>query len=230
MPILEVKNLSKSYKDITVINNINFTVKKGEILSVLGPSGVGKTTLMRCLNFLEMADKGSIVVDGKKIFEANVTSINDNNLKEMRSHFGLVFQSFNLFPQYTVLENICLVPRLKGLDKNEKAIKLLEKLGLSGKLNAYPYELSGGMKQRVAIARAMILEPEILCFDEPTSALDPELVDGIAELIKSLKNSNCAIIVVTHDINFASKVSDRVMTLKDGMIDKIEESKVYFAK
>ena len=230
MPILEVKNLSKSYKDITIINNISFDANKGEILSVLGPSGVGKTTLMRCLNFLEIADKGSLAINGNKIFEAGTTYINDNKLKEMRSHFGLVFQSFNLFPQYTVLENICLAPRLKGLDKNEEAIKLLRKLGLSDKLNAYPYELSGGMKQRVAIARAMILEPEILCFDEPTSALDSKLVDEIAELIKSLKNLNCAIIVVTHDMNFASKVSDRVMTLKDGMIEKIEESKAYFTK
>ena len=230
MPLLEVKNLSKSYKDITIINNISFDANKGEILSVLGPSGVGKTTLMRCLNFLEIADKGSIAINGNKIFEAGTTYINDNKLKEMRSHFGLVFQSFNLFPQYTVLENICLAPRLKGLDKNEEAIKLLRKLGLSDKLNAYPYELSGGMKQRVAIARAMILEPEILCFDEPTSALDSKLVDEIAELIKSLKNLNCAIIVVTHDMNFASKVSDRVMTLKDGMIEKIEESKAYFTK
>ena len=230
MPLLEVKNLSKSYKDITIINNISFDANKGEILSVLGPSGVGKTTLMRCLNFLEIADKGSIAINGNKIFEAGTTYINDNKLKEMRSHFGLVFQSFNLFPQYTVLENICLAPRLKGLDKNEEAIKLLRKLGLSDKLNAYPYELSGGMKQRVAIARAMILEPEILCFDEPTSALDPELVDEIAELIKSLKNLNCAIIIVTHDMNFASKVSDRVMTLKNGAIEKIEESKAYFTK
>ena len=230
MPLLEVKNLSKSYKDTTIINDISFTIEKGEILSVLGPSGVGKTTLMRCLNFLEIADKGSIAINGNEIFKASITCINDNKLKEMRSHFGLVFQSFNLFPQYTVLENICLAPKLKGFDKSKEAVKLLEKLGLSDKLNTYPYELSGGMKQRVAIARAMILEPEILCFDEPTSALDPELVDEIAELIKSLKNLNCAIIIVTHDMNFASKVSDRVMTLKNGAIEKIEESKTYFTK
>ena len=230
MSLLEVKNLSKSYKDTTIINNISFSVEKGEILSVLGPSGVGKTTLMRCLNFLEIADKGSITVKGKKIYEAGVTCIKDNKLKEMRSHFGLVFQSFNLFPQYTVLENICLAPRLKGLNKNKEALKLLEKLDLSDKFNAYPHELSGGMKQRVAIARAMILEPEILCFDEPTSALDSKLVDEIARLIKSLKDLNCAIIIVTHDTIFASKVSDKVMTLKNGSIEKIEESKTYFAK
>lgn len=223
MAYLEIKNFSKSFGRNHVIKDINFTVEKGEVLAVLGSSGGGKTTLLRCLNFLEKADEGIIRVDGKEIFNA---SLNDKNqIKEARKYFGLVFQQFNLFPQYTVLENIKLAPGLQNkfpeeeLDK--RARELIERVGLTERIGHYPSQLSGGQQQRVAIARALIMEPDILCFDEPTSALDPELTGEVLRVIKSLKSVDRTMLIVTHEMNFARDVADKVIFIDSGVIDEM---------
>ncbi len=222
MSLLEVRNISKSFGKVDVLKDVSFTLEKGEVLSIIGSSGGGKTTLLRCLNFLEFAEKGQIVVDGKVLYDG--TAINDKKLRENRLHFGLVFQNFNLFPQYNVLENITLAPKL--LKKNtpeeieENAKKLIERVGLTDKINNYPCELSGGQQQRVAIARALALNPDILCFDEPTSALDPELTGEVLKVIKSLKTGDSTMIVVTHEMGFAREVSDKIIFMADGIIEE----------
>ncbi len=223
MSILEVNNLKKSFGKTEVLKGIDFSLEKGEVLSIIGSSGSGKTTLLRCLNFLEFADEGSIVVNGKTIYEAGVThKLSDNEIRNMRLHFGLVFQSFNLFPQYNVLENITLAPKLlkfdtiENIEANAKA--LIERVGLTEKMQNYPCQLSGGQQQRVAIARALALNPEILCFDEPTSALDPELTGEVLKVIKGLKGTDTTMIVVTHEMEFAKNVSDKVIFMADGVI------------
>jgi len=223
MSILEVKNLKKSFGKTEVLKGIDFTLEKGEVLSIIGSSGSGKTTLLRCLNFLEFADEGTINVNGKKIYEAGLThKLSDNEIREMRLHFGLVFQSFNLFPQYNVLKNVTLAPSLLKFDTQEnidkKARLLIERVGLSDKIESYPCQLSGGQQQRVAIARALALNPEILCFDEPTSALDPELTGEVLKVIKGLKGNDTTMIVVTHEMEFAKNVSDKVIFMADGVI------------
>ncbi len=236
MAILEVSNLEKSFGKTDVLRGISFTLEKGEVLSIIGSSGGGKTTLLRCLNFLETPTGGTISVNGKVVFDgAAAAAAGEKQLRENRLHFGLVFQGFNLFPQYNVLENITLAMDLLAKERakeaglpfrkaearaaNEaKARALLEKVGLSEKLQNYPCELSGGQCQRVAIARALALEPDILCFDEPTSALDPELTGEVLKVIKSLKSGDMTMIIVTHEMEFARNVSDKVLFMADGVI------------
>ena len=193
------------------------------VVSLLGPSGGGKTTLLRCLNFLEFADTGTISVGGKLLYEGGAPR-KEAQLRENRLHFGLVFQSFNLFPQYTALENITLAPTLLGKGSPEeiktKAMELLRRVGLENKAGNYPYQLSGGQQQRVAIARALALDPEILCFDEPTSALDPELTGEVLRVIKGLRDSGTTMIIVTHELEFARTVSDRILFMTEGIIEE----------
>ncbi len=237
MALLEVQNIKKSFGKTEVLKGIDFELNKGEVLSIIGSSGSGKTTLLRCLNYLEVPDSGRIVVDGETVFDSEKKSkYSDANIRDLRLHFGLVFQSFNLFPQYTVLDNIMLAPKLKIAEgiKNktispqkkseelnrvrQKASELLNMVGLSNKAESYPFQLSGGQQQRVAIARALALEPDILCFDEPTSALDPELTVEVLRVIKDLKKTGKTMIIVTHEMEFAKGVSDRVIYMRDGII------------
>lgn len=223
MPILEVKNLKKSFGKTEVLKGIDFSLEKGEVLSVIGSSGSGKTTLLRCLNFLEFAQCGTILVNGETIYDGSANlKLSDAKIRENRLHFGLVFQSFNLFPQYSVLRNITLAPTLlkfgTAQEIENNALRLIERVGLSDKKDSYPCQLSGGQQQRVAIARALALNPDILCFDEPTSALDPELTGEVLKVIRGLKSSDCTMIVVTHEMEFARSVSDKVMFMADGLI------------
>lgn len=225
MEILKVEGLSKTFGKNEVLKNINFSLKKGEVLSIIGSSGSGKTTLLRCLNFLEFAEKGTITVNDKIVYDgAQKKKLTDAQLRENRLHFGLVFQQFNLFPQYSVLKNVALAPTLLKLgtneDINEKALQLIDRVGLKEKADSYPCTLSGGQQQRVAIARALALEPDILCFDEPTSALDPELTGEVLKVIRSLKGHDSTMVVVTHEMQFAREVSDRVIFMADGIIEE----------
>ena len=223
MSLLDVKNISKSFGKTKVLKDVSFSLEKGEVLSIIGSSGGGKTTLLRCLNFLETPVNGLISVDGKPLFDGS--KISDKQIRENRLHFGLVFQSFNLFPQYNVLQNVTLAPTLlkKGTadEIDASARELIEKVGLTDKINNYPCELSGGQQQRVAIARALALNPDILCFDEPTSALDPELTGEVLRVIKSLKESGSTMIVVTHEMEFAKNVSDKIIFMADGIIEEM---------
>ena len=221
MAILEVNNLKKSFGSVDVLKGVSFSLEQGQVLAIIGSSGSGKTTLLRCLNFLETPDTGEILVSGKQLTGAHLT---EEQIRENRLHFGLVFQNFNLFPQYTVLENITLAPTLlkQGTQQQitDKALKLLEKVGLSQKKDAYPHQLSGGQQQRVAIARALALSPQVLCFDEPTSALDPELTGEVLRVIRNLKDKNHTMIVVTHEMEFAKCVADVVIYMADGVIEE----------
>ena len=233
MPFLEVKNIKKTFGKTEVLKGIDFSLEKGKVLSIIGSSGGGKTTLLRCLNFLEFAEEGTITVGGNQIYNAtSLKELNDSVIRENRLHFGLVFQSFNLFPQYTVLKNITLAPTLLNMDTAEniqyQALKLLSRVGLDDKVNNYPCELSGGQQQRVAIARALALNPDILCFDEPTSALDPELTGEVLQVIKSLKESGSTMIVVTHEMEFAKNVSDKIIFMADGIIEEMGTPKQIF--
>lgn len=225
MSVLEVKGIKKSFGKTEVLKGIDFSLEKGEVLSIIGSSGSGKTTLLRCLNFLETADSGSISVNGKVIFNADSGSkLSDSEIRQNRLHFGLVFQSFNLFPQYNVLKNITLAPtllnRMTAEEADERAKKLIERVGLTEKTENYPCQLSGGQQQRVAIARALAMEPDILCFDEPTSALDPELTGEVLRVIRDLKSADSTMIVVTHEMEFARSVSDKVIFMADGVIEE----------
>lgn len=244
MSYLEIKNFTKKYGETEVLKGINLNIEKGEVVSVIGSSGSGKTTLLRCINFLEFPDAGKMILDGATILNCDEKiKYGYNELRDKRLDFGLVFQSFNLFPQYSVFENVILAPGLlleekfNKFEKTEKnktaraefiksekakiakeAEELLEKTGLSEKRNSYPCELSGGQCQRVAIARALALKPRVLCFDEPTSALDPELTGEVLNVIKSLKNENRTMIIVTHEMGFAKNISDKVVFMADGVI------------
>ena len=225
MSVLEVKNLRKSFGKNEVLKGVDFSLEKGEVLAVIGSSGGGKTTLLRCINFLEFADKGTITVNGKVIFDGDADKKpSDTEIRNSRLHFGLVFQSFNLFPQYSVLKNVMLAPTLlkRGTPEKikQKAVSIIERVGLGEKLDSYPCELSGGQQQRVAIARALALEPDILCFDEPTSALDPELTGEVLKVIKDLKAAGSTMIVVTHEMEFARNVADSVMFIAGGVIEE----------
>ena len=233
MAILEVKNLKKNFGDLEVLKGIDFSLEKGDVMAVIGSSGNGKTTLLRCINFLETPNEGEIIVNGETLFDASQeNSASESEIRKKRLHFGLVFQNFNLFPQYTVLGNVMLAKELLEKEKteykkNKKEIKakieaeakeLLAKVGLSDKLDYYPHQLSGGQQQRVAIARALALKPDILCFDEPTSALDPELTGEVLKVIKSLADSNMTMIVVTHEMNFARDVANKIIFMDEGKI------------
>ena len=221
MAVLEVKNIRKRFGKTQVLKGVSFSLEKGQVLAIIGSSGSGKTTLLRCLNFLETPDEGEIWVDGKQLLESR----NDEELRQNRLHFGLVFQNFNLFPQYSVLENVTLAPSLmkKGTPAQirENALKLIDQVGLSEKLHSYPWQLSGGQQQRVAIARALAMNPQVLCFDEPTSALDPELTGEVLRVIRGLKNSENTMIVVTHEMDFAKSVADVVIYMADGVIEEM---------
>ena len=223
MAILEVQNIRKSFGKTEVLKGVSFSLEKGQVLAIIGSSGSGKTTLLRCLNFLEKPDVGEIFINGKALLASQAQD--EARIRENRLHFGLVFQNFNLFPQYTALENVTLAPRLLKKDTPEnldrQARQLLDQVGLSDKLNNYPHQLSGGQQQRVAIARALALQPEILCFDEPTSALDPELTSEVLRVIRGLKNADSTMIVVTHEMEFAKSVADVVIYMCDGVIEEI---------
>ncbi len=226
MPFFEIKDIRKSFGKTEVLKGISFSLGEGEVISIIGSSGSGKTTLLRCLNFLETPDSGTISVNDKVLFDGdNKNTLNDEQIRENRLHFGLVFQSFNLFPQYNVLDNVTLAPKLlkKGSNEeiNKNARELIEKVGLSDKIKNYPCELSGGQQQRVAIARALAMNPDILCFDEPTSALDPELTGEVLRVIKGLKESGSTMIVVTHEMEFAKNVSDKIIFMADGVIEEM---------
>ena len=224
--IIKVENLHKSFHSLHVLKGINFKVEKGEIVSVIGPSGSGKSTLLRCLNHLEVADKGSISFEGQYIAKEDSTgkAVYKNNKEVLAicSNLGMVFQNFNLFPHKSVLENIIEAPiMVKGKSKEAAvkiAMELLDKVGLLEKKDAYPNQLSGGQKQRVAIARALAMEPDIMLFDEPTSALDPELIGEVLQVIKKLAEERMTMIIVTHEMNFAREISDRVIFMDDGQI------------
>ena len=230
MSILQVNGIKKKFGANEVLKGISFSMEKGEVVSILGSSGSGKTTLLRCLNFLEKPEEGTISIESNVIFDAHAAKkMSENELRMNHLHFGLVFQSFNLFPQYTVLQNLTLACELleknkpDGMSKNEihdRAMGLLKRVGLSDKADSYPCQLSGGQQQRVAIARALMLKPEILCFDEPTSALDPELTGEVLKVIRGLKDSDTTMIIVTHELGFARGVSDRIIFMSDGVIEE----------
>lgn len=223
MSVLEVKNIKKNFGKTEVLKGISFSLEKGEVLSIIGSSGSGKTTLLRCLNFLEFAESGTISVGGKIIFDGDAAKKpTENEIRLNRLHFGLVFQSFNLFPQYSVLKNVTLAPvllkRMTEEEAEKKARELIARVGLTDRINNYPCQLSGGQQQRVAIARALALEPDILCFDEPTSALDPEMVGEVLGVMKKLAEDGMTMAVVTHEMGFAREVADRVLFIDEGII------------
>ena len=232
MALLEVNNIHKSFGKVKVLEGIGFSVEKGEVVSILGSSGSGKTTLLRCLNFLETPDSGTVTVEGREILNADLKI--KKNAKQNRENqllFGLVFQSFNLFPQYTVMKNLTLACELLEKEKKDvgmtkeqitrRAEELLSRVGLSEKALSYPCELSGGQQQRVAIARALMLNPKVLCFDEPTSALDPELTGEVLKVIRSLKDKDTTMLIVTHELGFAKSVSDKIIFMADGLIEEM---------
>ena len=239
MSLLKVENIQKSFGKTQVLKDISFSLEKGEVLAIIGSSGSGKTTLLRCLNFLETPQSGKITVNDSVLLDCvNKAKTSDAEIRKNRLHFGLVFQSFNLFPQYRVIENITLAPKMLAKEQIKKsgefmgaktykeaqelietnALSLLDKVGLSEKKDAYPCNLSGGQQQRVAIARALALNPDVLCFDEPTSALDPELTGEVLNVIRGLKSSDSTMIVVTHEIEFARDVADKIIFMADGVI------------
>ncbi len=255
MSILEVKNLRKSFGDTEVLKGIDFSMEKGEVLVIIGSSGSGKTTLLRCLNFLETADSGTITVNYEVLFDATSAKKEKySDIRKKRLHFGLVFQSFNLFPHMNALENVKLAAKLLAKEElraefkklkaggikgkelyaeksrlkrerdkliTDKALSLLDRVGLADRAKAYPCELSGGQQQRIAIARALALSPDILCFDEPTSALDPELTGEVLKVIRGLKSSDSTMIIVTHEMDFARRVADKVIYMADGVIEEM---------
>ena len=226
MEALKVIDIQKNFGGTQVLKGINFSLEKGQVLAIIGSSGSGKTTLLRCLNFLETPDSGSITVGDTLLYDsADAATLSDEAIRQNRLRFGLVFQNFNLFPQYTALENVTLAPTLlkKGTPAQirDQAVSLLARVGLGEKMDNYPYQLSGVQQQRVAIARALALEPEVLCFDEPTSALDPELTGEVLRVIRGLKNGNNTMIVVTHEMEFAKSVADVVIYMSDGVIEEM---------
>ena len=247
MAFLEVKSITKSFGNTEVLKGIDFSLEKGEVLAIIGSSGSGKTTLLRCLNYLETPNTGSITVGGHTYFDAEENkTLSEGEIRRRRLHFGLVFQQFNLFPQYNITQNITLAAKLLRLDELKKQYKskqitkeeykakkaelpaelnaiasaLLEKVGLSEKADFYPCQLSGGQQQRAAIARALALTPDILCFDEPTSALDPELTGEVLNVIRGLKSTDSTMIVVTHEMEFASHVADKIIFMANGVIEE----------
>ena len=236
MPILEVSGIKKSFGNAEILKGIDFSLEKGQVLAIIGSSGSGKTTLLRCLNFLETPNGGTITVSGKLLFDADDPNTQkEADIRMKRLHFGLVFQSFNLFPQYTALKNVMLAQELLAQERpdykknkaeiteeiKKNSMRLLDQVGLSQKMDLYPHQLSGGQQQRVAIARALALEPDILCFDEPTSALDPELTGEVLKVIKGLADKHTTMIIVTHEMNFAREVADTIIFMDDGVIEEM---------
>ncbi|MBQ7936571.1 MAG: amino acid ABC transporter ATP-binding protein [Clostridia bacterium] len=235
MAFLEIQNLVKHFGSTHVLEDISFTLEKGQVLAIIGSSGSGKTTLLRCINFLETPNYGKMRLNGETLFDAeDQATLKEDEIRKKRLHFGLVFQSFNLFPQYTALKNVMLAKELLAKERpdykaNKKAIHqeieeqakgLLVRMGLEDRMMNYPQQLSGGQQQRVSIARALAMEPDILCFDEPTSALDPELTGEVLKVIRGLKNSDSTMIVVTHEMEFAKHVADKVIFMADGVIEE----------
>jgi len=233
MTILEVEKITKRFGSLKVLSDISFSLNEGETLAILGASGSGKTTLLRCLNFLEQPDLGRIILRGKELYDSKKhNQYGDRSIREKRLHFGLVFQSFYLFPQYTTFQNVVLARELAAKElpdfkKNKKMIfeeihregmELLEQIGLVSKRDSYPYQLSGGQQQRVAIARALAMKPDILCFDEPTSALDPELTGEVLKVIRSLAEKNTTMLIVTHEMQFARQVADTILFMDEGLV------------
>ena len=233
MPILEVQNIEKHFGATRVLEDISFTLEQGQALAIIGSSGSGKTTLLRCLNFLETPDQGRILVNGETLFDAgDPATQREADVRKKRLHFGLVFQSFNLFPQYTALQNVTLARELLAQEAPDYKARrkeihaqieaqgrsLLEQMGLSDRAGHYPHQLSGGQQQRVAIARALALEPDILCFDEPTSALDPELTGEVLRVIRGLAERRTTMVIVTHEMAFARDVADQVIFMDGGVI------------
>ena len=233
MAILEVRNIEKHFDTTRVLENISFSLEEGQALAIIGSSGSGKTTLLRCLNFLETPDQGQILVKGETLFDAaDPATQKESEIRKKRLHFGLVFQSFNLFPQYTALQNVMLASQLLAQERpdfkqKKKEIyaeiestgkELLARMGLAERANHYPHQLSGGQQQRVAIARALALKPDILCFDEPTSALDPELTGEVLKVIRSLAEQKTTMIIVTHEMAFARDVADHIIFMDGGVI------------
>ena len=233
MAILEVRNIEKHFGATRVLEDISFSLEEGQALAIIGSSGSGKTTLLRCLNFLETPDQGQILVKGNTLFDANDPSTQkEREIRKKRLHFGMVFQSFNLFPQYTALQNVTLASQLLAKERpdfktHKKEIyaeieahgrELLARMGLAERADHYPHQLSGGQQQRVAIARALALKPDILCFDEPTSALDPELTGEVLKVIRSLADQKTTMIIVTHEMAFARDVADQVIFMNQGVI------------
>ena len=232
MAILEVTGIRKNFGDLEVLKGIDFSLEQGETLSIIGASGSGKTTLLRCLNFLESADHGQILVKDQVVYDADdKRALSDREVRDRRLHFGLVFQSFNLFPQYTALKNVTLAKELMARERpdykqNKKQIleeiavegrQVLDNVGLLERVDYYPHQLSGGQQQRVAIARALMLRPDILCFDEPTSALDPELTGEVLRVIRELAAQNTTMVIVTHEMQFAREVSDKILFMDEGI-------------
>ena len=233
MPILEVEHIRKYFGHTEVLKDISFSLEQGQVVSIIGSSGSGKTTLLRCLNFLERPDKGIIRVNGETLFDADDASTQqESQIRKKRLHFGLVFQSFNLFPQYTALQNVMLAKELLAKEQpnykaerkkihdeiEAQAMELLKQMGLSDRMTNYPHQLSGGQCQRVAIARALALQPDILRFDEPTSALDPELTGEVLKVMKELAEQNTTMVIVTHEMAFARDVANHVIFMDDGHI------------
>jgi len=230
MNLLEIHNMKKTFGDLEVLKDISLSVREGEVVSVIGPSGSGKSTLLRCATMLEEMNGGTLSYLGEKAAweiegkdgKPQLVYAPKKELRNICKNFGLVFQSFNLFPHYTVLKNIIDAPvNVDKVPKNEavaRAERLLEQLGLSDKKDAYPYQLSGGQQQRVSIARALALQPKILFFDEPTSALDPELTGEVLKVIKELAKEHMTMIIVTHEMQFAREVSDRIVFMEGGVI------------
>ena len=233
MSVLEVRHIEKHFGATRVLEDISFSLEEGQALAIIGSSGSGKTTLLRCLNFLERPDRGSLAVRGETLFDAaDPATQREAEVRRKRLHFGMVFQSFHLFPQYTALENVTLAGRLLAKERadykrdqkrilrqiEEQGKALLEQMGLSDRAGHYPHQLSGGQQLRVAIARALALSPDILCFDEPTSALDPELTGEVLKVIRSLAEQNTTMIIVTHEMAFARDVADQVIFMDGGVI------------
>lgn len=233
MAILEVQHIEKHFEDTKVLKDINFSLEQGQALAIIGSSGSGKTTLLRCLNFLEKPDQGKIIVQGETLFDAEDPATQlERDIRRKRLHFGMVFQSFNLFPQYTALQNVMLAGQLLAKERPDfkekkkqifdeietNAMELLKQMGLEQRASHYPHQLSGGQQQRVAIARALALKPDILCFDEPTSALDPELTGEVLKVIRGLAQQQITMIIVTHEMAFARDVADQVIFMDDGYI------------
>ncbi|PIC69100.1 polar amino acid ABC transporter ATP-binding protein [Sporosarcina sp. P16b] len=224
--MIKAENIHKSFGDLNVLNGIDMEVRRGEVVVLIGVSGSGKSTFLRCLNFLELTNEGVITIDGKQVNQKK------DNLAKIRAEVGMVFQHFNLFPHKTVLENVMEAPLMvKKMDKvqvKKMAYEILQKVGLSEKAEVYPNKLSGGQKQRVAIARALAMQPKVLLFDEPTSALDPELVGEVLQVMQNLAEEGMTMIVVTHEMKFAKNVADRVIMLDEGVIIEDSDPDTFF--